>query len=272
MSDPSKNVRFAESLHKEELKYAPDQINMAPVQDEERRLQRTQIRQPGVMDEQFPTEKFTEYSPEDREKVAKLQVGDQFGLRLAEKSDFDWYQRKQAAAEAANFERWFAKEFDLMDPAQKQRAKELYPEFYASRKKLLKKQAKNLMRLAKIKLEGIQDFKDLQTSYLAETGRLDVGPLNSILNPENAAMDKHDTQKTFVRGLANPFLVFGKEAYPATTASRESQFVQYETRKYDDAQFKRGIDSSGFPPFRGDEATRGDESWFETLSAGLPQP
>lgn len=277
MSD--NHVRFAEKLHNEQLKFAPNQITPAAGLRQVS-LSQTAPRTPGVMDEQFPTASLTAYEPEkDREMVAKLQLGKAaqeagapigytpFGKMEAKKEDFDWYQRKQAAAEVANFQRWFAKEFDLMDPAQKKRAKELYPEFYAQRKKLLKQQAKNLVRLAKIKLEGIQSFNDLQTQYLAETGRLDVGPLQNLLNPEKTALGLQGQQKNFVRGLANPFLVYGKQAYPDDQSGRDDQRKAFERRQYDDDATTLLGYTTGFPPMGNNEpaGNQGDEAWYKVL-------
>lgn len=273
------HVRFAEQLHNEQLKFAPNQIQPAAGLRQVS-LSQTAPRTPGVMDEQFPTASLTAYEPEkDREMVAKLQLGQAaqeagapvgytpFGKMEAKKEDFDWYQRKQAAAEVANFQRWFAKEFDLMDPAQKKRAKELYPEFYAQRKKLLKQQAKNLVRLAKIKLEGIQSFNDLQTQYLAETGRLDVGPLQNLLNPEKTALGLQGQQKNFVRGLANPFLVYGKQAYPDDQSGRDDQRKAFERRQYDDDATTLLGYTTGFPPMGNNEpaGNQGDEAWYKVL-------
>ncbi len=193
-----------------------------------------------------------------------------FGKLIARDQDFKWLQEKQAAAEVADFERWFAKEFDLMDPAQKQRAKELYPEFYKARKKLLKIQAKNLQNLARIKLEGISSFKDLQTTYLAETGRLDLGPLQNLLHPEGAmSMDPAIAQKTFVRGLANPFLVFGKEAYPASQNARIGRAESYAARRLPADDSALGIAGVGFPPFDSGRGDEGDKDWFRALSSGI---
>lgn len=272
----SKNVQFAESLHKEQLKYKPDQIQVA-AGDRAVDLEDVKPRTPGVMDEQFPTAALTEYDPRDKEMTARLALQDPkqpgytpFGKLIARDQDFKWLQDKQAAAEVADFERWFAQEFDLMDPAQKQRAKELYPEFYKARKKLLKIQAKNLQNLARIKLEGISSFKDLQTTYLAETGRLDLGPLQHILHPEYPrSMDEKTAKKSFVRGLANPFLVFGKEAYPATTKSRRLRAQDWEERDFPKSNAKLGIEGVGFPPFKGGDADEGDEQWFQALSKGI---
>lgn len=276
-SKPRKNVKFAESLHNEQMKFKPDALQPAAGERKED-LDNVAPRTPGVMDEQFPTASLTAYDPRDKEMAARLalQSGEEpgytpFGKLIARDEDFEWLQRKQAAAEVADFERWFAKEFDLMDPAQKARAKELYPEFYAARKKLLKIQTKNLQRLARIKLEGISSFKDLQTVYLAESGRLNLGPLQNLLNPERNrdAMDAAIQQKTFVRGLANPFLVFGKEAYPASRAERDIRSSNFEARRVPSGTMDLGIGGQGFPPFTSDQGDQGDEQWFDALRQGI---
>lgn len=213
--------------------------------------------------------------------VAKLQLQDgaptgytPFGKMIAKDEDFEWYMRKQAAAEKANFQRWFAQNFDLMSPAQKQIAKRLYPEFYRERKQLLKTQTKNLMRLAKLKLEGPQSIKDLHTQYLAETGRLDVGPLQNLLNPEQqATWSQGVSQGAFKRGLANPWLAMGKFAYEQgdTDAERLGQSEYFAARRYADSNRQLGFGNQGFPPF-GDanNAQVGDAQWFKVLKSGLP--
>lgn len=285
MADPNKHVQFAESLHKEQLKFHPDQLNVAAGERKDD-LSDTAPRTPGVMDEQFPTAALTEYEPEkDREMVAKLKLGKAaqedgapvgytpFGKLEAKDEDFKWYQRKQAAAEVANFQRWFAREFDKMDPAQKKRAKELYPEFYRERKKLLKQQAKNLVRLAKIKLEGVENMSDLQLQYMAETGRLDVGPLEHLLNPEavKGATKKRWQQQNFVRGLANPFLVFGKYAYPDDENARRVDQQDFASRDYDQNITTRLGFTKGFPPMGDEDGNQGDLQWYQVLNNGLPK-
>lgn len=271
---------FAKSLHKEQLKYAPDQVSMQGERTAAE-LEATETRQVGAMDEQFPTAKLTTYDEKDKEMVAKLQLSEgmttgitPFGKMEARDSDFKWAQRKAAAAETAAFQAYFAKNFDLMDPAQKRVAKRLYPEFYAERKKLLKQQTKNLFRLAKIKLEGIESFKDLKTTYLAESGRLDVGPLKNLLNPEALRRTEAEQQVSFQRGLANPFLVYGKEVYPSTTKNRNVESDAWATRKTTgESQYaiENGVNEAGFPPFIGTATNRGDEQWWKVLNKGLPQ-
>ena len=281
MTDPNRHVQFAESLHSQQLKYHPDQVQVAAGVRPDRQLETTAPRTPGVMSDQFPTASLTQYEPEkDREMVAKLQLGEgaptgytPFGKMIAKDSDFEWYMRKQAAAEKANFQRWFAQNFDRMSPAEKQIAKRLYPEFYKERKKLLTSQAKNLVRLAKLKLEGPQSFKDLQTQYLAETGRLDVGPLTNLLNPENDILfHSQVSQGAFKRGLANPFLAAGKFAYGWDSAEgRQYQAGEFAQRAYGN-NVQLGFGDQGFPPMRkADNAEIGDAAWYKVLTASLPK-
>ncbi len=111
MAAAEQNVKFAESLHKEELKHAPDQINMAAGARDPDALAEIPTRQPGAMDEQFPTNALTSYDKKDKEMMAKLQLGQgmpvgytPFGKMEAKDEDFKWAQKKQAAAELANFQ------------------------------------------------------------------------------------------------------------------------------------------------------------------------
>ncbi len=277
------NVALAESLHAKQDKMAPEQVNMRDVTGRSVPLEDEQPRAVGVMDEQFPTDSLTAKDARDRVMEAKLQLqGAQtgytpFGKLEAKDSDFEWYQRKAAAAEAANFQAWFAREFDRMSPADKKRAKELYPAFYMERKKLLKRQAKNLFELARLKLEGVQDMDDLKTQYMAESGRLDLGPLQTLLHPETmhggqSGVDGYRAryaQSKFQRGLLSPFRVFGNEAVPfvdfegstktflGMRAAERNMFRPYPRTQED-----------RFPPFSDKNLGRNgpeDKQWWQLL-------
>ena len=118
---------------------------------------------------------------------------------------------------------------------------------------------------------------------MAETGRLDVGPLNHLLHPEMSLLDPASKDKQlsarkekFIRGIANPFYVFGKEPimadYETGAASRELQQKYFANRTYNDEQTTNlGIKQSGFPPFESnnDVSTQGDKQWWEVLSSGI---
>lgn len=269
-------------------KMKEDQVNLAPARAKP--LEEEVPRAPNVMDEQFPTASLGAKDPRDEVQMAKLQLqeGSQtgytpFGKLIAKDSDFEWYQKKAAAAEAANFQQWFAKNFDMMSPAQKKRAKELYPEFYKQRKKLVKQQAKNLIRFANLKLQGPETFDDLYLQYLAESGRLDLGPLQNLLHPEQAAIhvgggeyralneaEKANlTQRKFQRGLLSPFRVFGAEAVPAlsTWNAEESRAVEssiFANRDVPLQTFEAGY-TGGFPPMGNANVNQSDAQWWQRL-------
>lgn len=270
-------------------KMKEDQLILAPPREDGQRLSEVAPRTPGVMDEQFPTASLGAKDERDKEMMAKLTMQDpanpgytQFGKLYAKDSDFEWLQKKKAAAEYANFQQWFAKNFDLMAPAQKKRAKELFPEFYRERKKLLKQQAKNVVRLANLKLNGVENFDDLYLQYLAETGRLDVGPLQNLLRPESTLSDLTQTEQAkyyqgkFQRGLLSPWRVFGEEAYPfqpnwSAVDMRQVQQGYFADRDY--ARFGRQLGyESGFPPVgeaknynAGGASQVATKSWWELL-------
>jgi hypothetical protein len=290
------NVALAESLHARQDKMAPEQVNMRDVvgRDASHELERVGPRAPGVMAEQFPTDGLTAKDARDKVMAAKLRLQTPggpvgytpFGKLEAKDADFEWYQKKAAAVEAANFQAWFAREFDRMTPADKKRAKELYPEFYAQRKKLLKQQTKNLFELARLKLEGVQDMDDLKTQYMAETGRLDLGPLQTLLHPESLySFQRNDTRikyarAKFERGLLSPFRVFGDEAVP--TYADNAAYDGLEMRDTNASNYlaangsltgdtsakNRRIAQFGFLSNVNNTQAEGDAQWWKVLQSG----
>ncbi len=274
---------LTQTIHSKQDKLAPNSVIVDGVDGRSdakihaKPLADVGIRQHGIMDEQFPTAGLS--AANERDKIMEAKIALQtapgmtpgmtpFGKLEAKEADFKWLQEKQAAAEAANFQRWFAEEFDHMSPAEKKRAKELYPEFYAQRKKLLKQQTKNLFALARLKLEGIQNRDDLITQYLAETGRLDVGPLNHLLHPE-LSEDSATQKARFQRGLLSPFRVFGTESLVDGTNGLTAR--RYESGLYtsvNPASLAGGESlgyTSGFPPMGNDNRKQGDLQWWTAL-------
>lgn len=267
------------SIHAQQEKLAPTSVTMANLRDPTKPLSGVAPRANDTMDEQFPTTGLQAKSADDREIEARLKLSTApgvtpFGRLEARDKDFKWLQEKQAAVEAANFQAWFAKEFDHMSPADKARAKQLYPEFYRQRKKLLKQQTKNLFELARIKIEGIQSKEDLVKVYLAESGRLDVGPLNHLLNPEDD-LEKRSNEARFRRGLLSPFRVFGTEVVNNSGVSseplRKYEAGQFAKRTVPDATLKAGAYGVGVPPFTESNFNQGDVEWYNFLQgAGTP--
>lgn len=271
---------LAKKVEKVQDKMAPDQVIVAQRDDA---AKKAAPRSANTMDEQFPTEGLVTHTERDKVMGAKLALSDgtgitPFGQLKATDADFKWLQEKQKAAEAANFQAWFAREFDHMSPADKKRAKELYPEFYAQRKKLLKKQTKNLYDLTRIKLEGIQSREDLIKVYLAETGRLDLGPLQTIMHPEDSLDGRARAAANFKRGIYSPFRVFGDQGYDYRA---EGAANMEQSRNLRAKMFRAGVTggfqdgpavdtkyglTTGFPPMGNADFKQGDKQWYDMLN------
>jgi hypothetical protein len=102
---------------------------------------------------------------------------------------------------------------------------------------------------------------------MAETGRLDLGPLQNLMHPEqddSRSRGKALAQMKFERGLGNPWRAFGKEAIPENIKVREEQSVNYAARaKTESAQFGVQLGAKTGPmPFDVDQTNQGDEKWW----------
>jgi len=272
---------LASSLHQKEEAAAPFQVNAAvALGTDSGRLDNVPLNAPGTMDEQFPNAELGAPDKRDREMAAKLSLQQPgqpgytaFGKLEAKDSDFEWFQKKAAAAEEANFQAWFAEEFDHMNPAMKKRAKELFPQFYAQRMKTLDKNAETLKKLWRIRLEGVQDFSDLQLKYLADSGRIHLPFAAERFEdyPAGTAARRSETENiNFVRGLLSPFKVFGPQASVAgesdlivRTADRSRAFGGQPAGP---SGVSFGL-SRGFPSFGGTQAQQGDADWYRKLSS-----
>jgi hypothetical protein len=189
-------------------KSKPDQTNLA-VRDDPNEL--TNPVPPGdMMAEQFP-EQLDQHEKMDERMMTKLSYQSTdgvtpFGVLQASEADFDWLNRKRQKGELANLHKWFAERYDKASPEQKKMAHELYPEFYAARDKVLAANLKMAKRIARIKLHGPQNKRDLLLEYAVASGYINADPLEDILHPERSAKraGKLSAEKTFVRGLLNP--------------------------------------------------------------------
>jgi len=232
------------------------------------------LRAPNVVDEQFPTDTLTApRTKADELWATKLQLQKDgitpFGILEAKDADFERLREREALQEEANFQAWFAKWFDYASPAQKQRAKELYPEYYEQRKRLLARQCENLFDYARLKLTGIESESDLKKQYFAETGRLDIGPLNYILHPEGAQRDAVFQQRKFQRGMWSPNRIFGDEAVGYTKDETESRIrdrsaLAYAERRYPEQLFQIGT-FEGVPPTNSNAQDQGIVQWWQVL-------
>jgi hypothetical protein len=168
------------------------------------------LRDPTAVDEQFPTSGFVSRDNK-KDVVMSYKLGSQnggapgvtpFGQLIAKDSDFEWLRQKREEQEYANFQQWFALNFDKMSPEQKKIARDLFPTFYQERLKQLGKSVDLQHRIAKLKLLGIQDRDDLLLQYGIESGYIAADPLENILHPERSRV--LDRQYRFTRGILNP--------------------------------------------------------------------
>jgi len=133
-----------------------------------------------------------------------------------------------------------------------------------------------LFTFARLKLNGVEDFHDLKTQYMAETGRLDIVPLNHLLNPERDPLNRDAAyqQKKFVRGMWNPWRIFGDEtvAPPGVTTElgvRQAGVIGFEDRQIPDATLQRGYGTVGFPPTRDTNPAQGYNTWWKVLQNNI---
>lgn len=234
-SKEAKKVHNAVLAHEESAD--PASINMPPGRDALGRFvssgagnEAAPLRSDNV-DEQFPTGGLGARDPRDEIMEAKIasQDADQpgitpFGQLIAKDSDFEWLQKKREAEAYANFQAWFAQNFDKMSPPQKEMAKKLFPKFYQERLRQLDRTVELQRKLAKLKLLGPEDSNDLILQYAAEAGFIESDPLHTILHPEEAAKQKdmERRRQRYARGLFNPRRVTTTAEEAAIEARRKN--------------------------------------------------
>lgn len=168
-------------------------------------------RQDGVMAEQFPTAALKTPSKDDVRMTTKLTLADEkgvtpFGRLVATDRDFDWLDKKRAAADELALQTWFAENFDNMTPEGKKLAHRLLPSFYKQREQLLDKMIRLQGRIARVKLHGPRSKADLMLLYALESGLIPSDPLENILHPEKATRQQTEAKRkeNWQRGLLNP--------------------------------------------------------------------
>jgi hypothetical protein len=217
-----------------------------------------QIRSNAV-DEQFPTSGLQDSDPRDEIMTTKLALQNQqtpgitpFGQLQAKDSDFEWLQRKRETEAYANFQQWFAINFDKMSPPQKEMAKKLFPRFYQERLKQLDRTVELQKKLAKLKLLGPEDANDLMLQYAAEAGYIDAEPLHHILHPEEAAKQQNAQRRQLMygRGLLNPRrLARGDFGQATRKYNAERIFGPDRIPGGTDAAYNLGTGNVGFSAF-----------------------
>lgn len=168
------------------------------------------------MAEQFPTSTYDVEDPLDErmETIIKMQrdavnAGDGAtpGQTLAGVLPWDerivsYLQRKKDKQLEYAFEKWFAEWFDRQNEAQKAYARKMYPNFYNRRLATLKENAKLAEDLARIKIAGVQNRRDLFLKYAADQGYIETdGIAGALLTPPGH--DEEEADARFVRGVFN---------------------------------------------------------------------
>lgn len=207
------DVGVQRKMQKEQVKAVVDQTAVASHADvtEEEKKDFEKPFAPS-MDEQFAGD-YNEYDDRDQRMQMKLQL--QEGLPVgrtplgdlkATESDFAWLEKKRARAEQANLHAWFARNYDRASPEQKAVARQLFPEFYAMRATVLKKNIKLLKRIAEVKLHGPRNRKDVLLLYAIASGYIPADPCEDVLHPERQIKFHTEAlrQASFRRGLLNP--------------------------------------------------------------------
>jgi hypothetical protein len=124
--------------------------------------------------------KFDARSQYDDEMNQKMQLMDKdtgmtpFGQVYYDDKVGRWLERKQAAVEAADFDAYFNKNFNVNDLAGRQWAQGIHPDFYKVREQEMSERADTVLKLKKIQLRGPQNEEDLHMLYLIESGRVQL--------------------------------------------------------------------------------------------------
>ena len=166
-------------------------------------------REDGTGPIDFPV-KISAPDPDDhimelKQRAAQRGPAGPFGQVHAERSDFEWADRKRQQIERAEWENFVAKSFDLSNPADQQRLEKIFPDYYEKREAEIEQQAELQKTLALIRLRGAQTKKDYTVAYGMLTGRIPV-PTGALWQPES--WSKQDQQGAFTRGIFSPRRLF----------------------------------------------------------------
>lgn len=195
--------------------------------------------------------KFTARDRYDDEMNTKMQLMDKNGMTPFGQVYYDdkvgrWLQKKEAAAEAANFDSYFNQNFNKNDLASRQWAQQIHPEFYDAREREMAERAELVVKLKKIQLRGPQNEEDLKMLYLIENGRVVLPPDWDKIgagfeDTDYSTEDKKLNEKIFRRGLIRMPLFLTKEQKRAR-ANQNQENGAWGNAKTKDAFY------SGEPP------------------------
>lgn len=92
-----------------------------------------------------------------------------FGVKL-ERDDVEFLEQKRAEQLQFEFDQWLARRIDLNDPANSRWVQEVVPDFFERREKFIDDKINLEAALAKIRLRGANNKKDLQLLFALNNG------------------------------------------------------------------------------------------------------
>lgn len=110
----------------------------------------------------------------DADQAAMLKWADRkqfqgFGVKL-ERDDVEFLEQKRAEELQFRFDEWLARRIDLNDPANSRWVQEVVPDFFERREKFIDDKINLEAALAKIRLRGANNKKDLQLLFAINSG------------------------------------------------------------------------------------------------------
>ena len=204
------------------------------------------LTQPGdkAKTNEFPTVPF---APDNYDTIAdiKATVGADDSLGFGKKwmvpftdADAAYIQRKQAAVQNANYERWLWTQYDTNDPAQSWIFQQVAPEQFEKRKQFILYQQNLATKYALLRLYGVKTEDDLMLKYLVETGQVEL-PKGPIWDPQkwmaeqlgetDAEYKNPDYapywQMRYNMGLFNPMRLFNEKQVPREGSQKQDPLV-----------------------------------------------
>lgn len=188
----------------------------------------TEERMQRGMAEQYPTDALSAADGRDELMMMRYNLGERLGRQQFKDEDAYWLLKKMEAAKDADFQSWFAREYDRMDDVHKKWARKAFPRFFQQRLATLDKNAEMLKRLARIRITGVTSKQDLALKYAADRGLIPVEIFENLLHPEQAHQARAvNEQSQFRRGLFNIDTSYMNERSPNDNYSAQQRANAY---------------------------------------------
>lgn len=165
----------------------------------------------------------------------------------------EYYATKQAQEELAVFDAWFENRISKMTDVELEKAKQVYPDWFARRAAVIKEAVNDELDYAMLKLNGIQSIEDLYFEYAVETGRKKL-PKGPVYNPWE--WNLREAGLTPASARAMPIVDMSKQLGKKAIESYEAGlFAPWKSVTAANAPFGQNqylpVDPSGNPNTRG---------------------